>query len=76
MRSVEEIVSESLERHGVSLVELRGHRQSDRLKAARGEALVRVWKERPDLSSGEVGRYFNREGSSVRHMLTRRGALA
>lgn len=75
MRSMEQIVADSLRQHGVSLVEFRGHRQSDHLRKVRAEALANVWLERPDLSSGEVGRYFNRDGSTVRCLLRSRGVL-
>ena len=76
MRSIEEIVSEILDKAGVSLVEFRGHRQSLRLREVRAAAMLKVWAERPDLSSGEIARYFNREGSTVRHVLSKAGVMA
>jgi chromosomal replication initiation ATPase DnaA len=76
VRPIEEIVAEKLNFHGVSLVELRGARQSMRLRQVRREALEAVWLERPDLSSGQVAKYFNREGSTVRHMVRNVGVAA
>lgn len=70
-RSMADIVADVARQHEVSLSELRSNRQPPRLRAIRKEVLRRVWSERPDLSSAQIGKFLNRDPSSIRHLLSR-----
>jgi chromosomal replication initiation ATPase DnaA len=69
-RSLADIVGEVAREHEVSLDDLRSNRQPPVLRAVRREVVKRVWRERPDLSSTQIGRFLNRDASSIRHLLS------
>lgn len=66
-RSMADIVRDVSEAYNISLAELRRPSQRRMYSAARNAAYDAVHRERPDLSSSMVGRFLNRDGSSVRH---------
>jgi chromosomal replication initiation ATPase DnaA len=70
-RSLADIVGEVAREHEVSLVDLRGNRQPARLRVVRKEVVRRVWSERPDLSSSQIGKFLNRDPSAIRKLISR-----
>ncbi len=54
------------DRHRISLCEIRGSSRRAELVAARHEAMWRMKRELR-LSSTQIGRYFNRDHTSVLH---------
>lgn len=66
-RSVPEIIADVAKRHGITVTELLGQRKPVHVTAARMEAYRIAGEERPDLSSGQIARFFKREGSTIRH---------
>lgn len=66
-RSMHDIASGIAARHCISMALLRGQRRSTTLFAVRKKIYQQIKIERPDLSSGAVARFMNRDGSSVRH---------
>jgi chromosomal replication initiation ATPase DnaA len=68
-RSMADIAAEVAAEHGVEVAALRGSSQANEITWVRRAAFRRIHQERPDLSSGQIARYFHREGSSVRHAI-------
>jgi hypothetical protein len=66
-RSMADIVNEVVKRRKVSLREVLGARQHEYLLEARREIYEAIRAERPDLSSNQVGKFMNRDGSRIRH---------
>jgi len=66
-RSMTEIVSEIAGRYHVRVADIIGHRRTPVLGMARQEAYDVIRVERPDLTSGQVARFLNRESSTIRH---------
>ena len=62
-----DIAIEAASSSGVRLSDLRGGRQSPGISKARRVAFDAIRLERPDLTSQQVGLFFNVEGSTVRH---------
>jgi len=58
--------------HGVSFDEIIGPRRDRKTVAARFDAIAAVHKARPDLSTPQLGRIFNRDHTSILHALSRR----
>jgi chromosomal replication initiation ATPase DnaA len=65
-RPIADIVNEVARRFKVPVPDLRGPRQSKRLRAARREAYRMIYGERPDLSPSTVANFLNRDGSTIR----------
>jgi chromosomal replication initiation ATPase DnaA len=65
-RPLVSILREVSEEFGVTVHALRGLRRSARLAGARRQFYLRAMAERDDLSSSEVARAINRDGSTVR----------
>jgi hypothetical protein len=65
-RSIGDIAAEVAGELGLSLIDMRGLSRSDELVEARAVAYLRIQKERPDVSSGQIGRYFGRDASVIR----------
>lgn len=63
MRPMAEIVSEVARQCETPLAVIRG-------KDAGASPPGTVTSERPDLSSNQIARYFNRDGSTVRHIVS------
>lgn len=66
-RSIADIVRDVATRHGVTLREIRGDRQTQSLKGVRQEIYRIIATERPDISSGAVAQFLKCDGSTVRH---------
>lgn len=65
-RSMMEISYDVLRRHpGVRLEDLAGPRKAQPIVDARFDAIFTIIEERRDLSFSRVGRFFNRDHSSV-----------
>lgn len=57
--------------HGVSFEDIVGVRRDRITVAARYDAIAAVRKARPDLSTPQIGKHFNRDHTSVLHALGR-----
>lgn len=68
-RSMPDIAAECIRRHHVSLKEMRGPGQSGYVAKARRATLAAIVGERPDLSSGQIGHFLNRDPSTIRHLI-------
>jgi chromosomal replication initiation ATPase DnaA len=68
-RSMADIAAEVAAEHGVEVSRLRGPEQTYNVNAARHAAIRRVSQERPNLSSGQIARFFCRDGSTIRHVI-------
>lgn len=66
-RSIADIATDIAERFGLTVADLRSERRSKVIVSARREAFLAIRDERSDLSSSQVGRFFNKEPSTVRH---------
>lgn len=66
-RSIADIAAEVALESGVNLRVMRSPLMLDHILAARDKALARIKQERPDLTSSQVGAYFRRDPSVVRH---------
>lgn len=60
-------------KHGYTLAEITGKQQNKEIVAARFEAIKAVADARPDLSSTQIGKVFNRDHTSIIHALAKRG---
>lgn len=58
--------------HGISFEDIVGPRRDRKTVAARFDAIAAVHKARPDLSTPQIGRHFNRDHTSILHALSRR----
>lgn len=72
-QSVADIIRETAERYGVTVGALKGPGRNRHMLAARREAMVLVRTVWPELSSAAMGRLFNRDHTSVLHLLRRAG---
>lgn len=72
-RSIADISAEVANECGVDLRVMRSALVLDHIVAARDKALARIRRERPDVSSGTVAAYFNREPSTIRHSWRKSG---
>lgn len=63
-RSMADIVKDVSDATGVSLARMRSWEHKAR--PARLQAMLAVRNERPDISSGQVGRFFHRDPSIIR----------
>lgn len=61
-------------RHGVSVADIKGATRVFHIVAARQEAMVLVYKLRPDLSLPAIGRIFDRDHTTVLHAVRKLGA--
>ena len=66
-----EVVREVAMRHDVPVRDIFGAARRRSIVAARHEAIYRVKFEKPSLSSGQLGLWFNRDHSSVLFALVR-----
>lgn len=64
--SLADIAQQVAEETGVPLAEIRGGRRRHYQLRARWKLIERVRVERPDLSSSQVARFLNVDGSTVR----------
>lgn len=73
-RSMLEITREVLSRHeGVSLADIRSHKRQRYITKARHDVIRSIFAERADLTSPVVGRFLNRDHTSI---LSAAGKLA
>lgn len=70
-RSIAEISAEAAREMNVPLDVLRGTLYRHRLHQKRLAVYSRIKAERPDVPSSQIGRYFNRDPSSVRKALSK-----
>lgn len=73
-RSIADICAEASRDLGVPLPVLRGGARKKRLGRLRRQVYVRIVTERPDVSSTQIGRYFNREASAIRKAIIKEQA--
>lgn len=73
-RSIADIARDVADEHGVSLADIRGSRRTREILRARHQAMMQCRYQRPDLSSGQVAQYFQRDASTVRHLWAREAA--
>lgn len=66
-RPVSEIAREVCDEFGISVEQIKGARRYREIVDARVEAYRRIYRERPDLSSGQVASFFRVDGSVIRH---------
>jgi chromosomal replication initiation ATPase DnaA len=66
-----QMVGEIADRHGVSFAEIIGPRKHRKVLAARYEAIRAVNREFPGWSSPKIGRFFNRDHTSILSALGR-----
>ena len=79
MRPMEEIVSEVARQCETPLAVIRGKdagASPPGIRAVRRNAILAVTSERPDLSSNQIARYFNRDSSTIRHIISTWGGAA
>lgn len=65
--SLADIVKQEAERASVRIEDVRGPRTSHRLAAVRRAIYRRAKRERPDLTSSQVGNYMRKNSSTIRH---------
>ena len=68
-RSMADIAVDVANTCRVSLGEMRGAAQRPDVVSARWEAFAAIREERPDLSASIIGRYFNKDCSTVNYAL-------
>lgn len=66
-RSMADIAKAVADEFGLTVQDLRSERRSKVILRARMEALKVIREERRDLCSSQVGRFFNKESSTVRY---------
>lgn len=64
-QKVNDIIREVAEQTGIPAEMLVGESQKRKVVAARWRAIAEVEFRRPDLSSAQIGRYFNRDHSTI-----------
>ena len=65
-RSMPQILAAVLENYrGITADDLRGPRRQRKLIKPRHEAMLRIYLERPDLSLPAIGRFFNRDHTTI-----------
>jgi hypothetical protein len=72
-RSMADIAAEVAAEHGVEVSDLRGTSRRHKITSVRHDAFLRICRERPELSSAQIARYFHREGSTLRHVIRNAG---
>lgn len=72
-RSMADIVKEVAARRKVSVREMRSGCFYRYITQARQEAYRAIRSERPDITSGQIAIFFNREGSTIRHHFRQMG---
>lgn len=70
-RSIAEISAEAAAEMKVPLEVLRGRLCRHSLYQKRQAIYLRIKAERPDIPSGKIGKYFNRDASTIRQALIR-----
>jgi hypothetical protein len=65
-RSMADIVGDVCRQTNVPLAKMKEHARNELISAAKSEAMFAIRRERPDLTSGTVAKFFNCESSSVR----------
>lgn len=63
------IVSEIAERHAISVAEIYGERRAKHIIDARHEAMAAVVASTPEWSLAHIARHFNKDHSSLLHVL-------
>ena len=71
---VEDIIPIVAERHNVTVADIKGAGRSQKVVAARFEAIAEARRLRPDLSLTQLGRLFGkRDHTTIRHALIKMG---
>lgn len=68
---VKNVVREVCARHGVSVQDIMGPSKARVESTARREAIYLVKFEKPSVSSGQLGHWFDRDHSTIRCALAR-----
>lgn len=72
-RSVSNIIRDTAKKYDLRASDLKGDRRNQSIIAARHEAMVTAYLERPDLSLPQLGNQFNRDHTSVLHAVKKAG---
>jgi chromosomal replication initiation ATPase DnaA len=73
LRAIDEIAMEMCQSLGVDLHEVKGRCRGREISAARHAIIAAVYVQRPDMSLNQIGRYFNRDHTSVLHAVQQTG---
>ncbi len=72
-KSIATIKAEVAARHGIAVAVIDGERRSEKVVAARLEAIVAVYYARPGWTSGQIGRAFKRDRTTILFYLRKAG---
>lgn len=67
--SAKEIIFEVAHKHGISPIEIFGDRRCKHIIDARHEAIARVSEEKSEWSLTQIGRFFNRDHTTIIHAI-------
>ena len=71
--SARAVVEAICRKYDITFGEMVGPRRSHHLVKARHEAMAAVWEARPDMSTIQIGKLFNRDHSSILYALGKLG---
>lgn len=67
------IIKAIAQKHVLSVGTMVGERRDRLVLKARNEAIAMIYRKRPDLSLTQIGQYFNRDHSSIVHVVKAEG---
>jgi len=71
--TVRGIIARVAEEHGLTAADIVGPSHKQKLIVARHEAIYRVWIEKDPIGLAEIGRYFNRDHTTILSALRKKG---